>query len=331
MLEKGNYIPWESRFRRFLDNKLEDGEQMWNLIQNRPYERPMIPNPDGTNTQILEPLSKMTSTNKSQYIADVKIMNYLLQSIPNDIYNSVYACKNAKEMWERIKRLMFGFDVTSHVRHSCLMDEFDKFAAKEGELLESVYERLTTLVNIMDRNNVRAISVSINTKFLNFLQPEWSKYVTMVRHNQTGASKARKAARNHDPLALLAQSNASSSQSHAHSSYSPQPYYVTHPSSVVNYEDEYQGELQGDSQEDKLTTVMMLLARAITQKFSTPTNNRLRTSSNTRNQAMIQDGRVNIQTKNTSYGYNGNKNAGRQSRNQAFNAGNGNDDNNQIV
>ncbi|GKC25475.1 hypothetical protein Tco_1027625 [Tanacetum coccineum] len=95
MLEKGNYIPWES----------------W------PYERPMIPNPDDTETQIPEPLSKMTSTNKSQYIADVKAMNYLLQAIPNDIYNSVDACKNAKEMWERIKRLMFGSDVTSHVRH----------------------------------------------------------------------------------------------------------------------------------------------------------------------------------------------------------------------
>ncbi|GJZ31770.1 hypothetical protein Tco_0576817 [Tanacetum coccineum] len=87
MLEKGNYIPWESRFRRFLDNKLEDGERM--------------------------------------------VMNYLLQAIPNDIYNSMDACKNSKEMWQRIKRLMFGFEVTSHVRHSQLMDEFDKFAAKE--------------------------------------------------------------------------------------------------------------------------------------------------------------------------------------------------------
>ncbi|GKD29954.1 hypothetical protein Tco_1240732 [Tanacetum coccineum] len=231
MLERGNYIPWESRFRRFLDNKLEDGERMWNSIQNGPYARPMIPNPDDTEKQILEPLSKMTTTNKSQYIADVKVMNYLLQAIPNDIYNSVDACKNAKEMWERIKRLMFGSDVTSHVRHSRLMDEFDKFAAKEGESLESVYERLTTLVNIMDRNNVHPILVSINTKFLNCLQPEWNKFVTMVPHNQTRdtisydvlydslvqfephvlASKAKKAAKNHDPLALLAHSNAFSS------------------------------------------------------------------------------------------------------------------------
>ncbi|GKA74422.1 hypothetical protein Tco_0780724 [Tanacetum coccineum] len=85
--------------------------------------------------QILEPLSKMTEGNKKQYIADVKVMSYLLQAIPNDTNNSVDACKNAKDMWERIKMLMFGFDVTSHVRHSRLMDEFNKFAAKEGESL----------------------------------------------------------------------------------------------------------------------------------------------------------------------------------------------------
>ncbi|GJX63073.1 hypothetical protein Tco_0295973 [Tanacetum coccineum] len=293
----------------------------------------------------------MTEGNKKQYIVDVRVMNYLLQAIPNDIYNSVDACKNSKDMWERIKRLMFGFDVTNHVRHSRLMDKFDKFTAKEGESLESVYERLTTLVNIMDRNNVRPIPVSINTKFLNCLQPEWSKYVTMVHHNQIGdvvsydqlydslvqfephvqASKAKKATKNYDPLAILAHSNASSLQSHANSSYSPQPYYVTHPSSIVDYEDDYQGELHGDSQEDKLTTTMMLLARAITQKLFTPTNNRLRTSSNTRNQVVIQDGRVDMQPKNAGYGGNGNRNAGRQNKNQAFNAGTGNDESNQIV
>ncbi|GJR63790.1 hypothetical protein Tco_1505952 [Tanacetum coccineum] len=150
------------------------------------YKRPMIPNLDNDQQTILEPLSKMTEGNNKQYIADVKVMNYLLQAIPNDIYNSVDACKNAKYMWERIKRLMFGSDVTN-------------------------------------RNNVRPIPVSINTKFLNCLQPEWSKYVTMVRHNQSGdtisydvlydslvqfephvlASKVKKAAKNHDPLALL--------------------------------------------------------------------------------------------------------------------------------
>ncbi|GJS64823.1 hypothetical protein Tco_0679387 [Tanacetum coccineum] len=233
MLEKGNYIPWESRFRRFLDNKLEDGERMWNSIQNGPYQRPMVVDPTNPTVPILEPLSKMTEGNKKQYIADVRVMNYLLQAIPNDIYNSVDACKNAKEMWEQIKRLMHGSEITTHVRHSRLMDEFDKFAAKEGESLDSVHERLTTLVNIMDCNNL----------------VQFEPHVL--------ASGAKKAVKNHDPLALITHLNAFSSHSYANSFYSLQPYYVTHPPSVVDYDDEYQGELQGNSQEDNLTTAMI--------------------------------------------------------------------------
>ncbi|GKC57035.1 hypothetical protein Tco_1084633 [Tanacetum coccineum] len=67
------------------------------------------------------------------------------------------------------------------IRHSRLADEFDKFVVVEGESLSFVYERLTTLVTFMDRNEIRRLSISINTKFLNSLQPEWRKYVTMTR------------------------------------------------------------------------------------------------------------------------------------------------------
>ncbi|GJZ83344.1 retrovirus-related pol polyprotein from transposon TNT 1-94 [Tanacetum coccineum] len=52
---------------------------------------------------------------------------------------------------------------------------------------------------------------------------------------------------------------------------------------------------------------MLLLAKDITQNFSNPTNNRLRASSNTRNQAIIQGDMVNIQSRNSS-------NTGRNSR-----------------
>nr|GEZ08181.1 hypothetical protein [Tanacetum cinerariifolium] len=45
---------------------------------------------------------------------------------------------------------------------------------------------------------------------------------------------------------------------------------------------------------------MILLARAITQRFFNPTNNRLRTSSNTRNQAIVQGIAANVQCYNCS-------------------------------
>ncbi|GKC94571.1 hypothetical protein Tco_1160013 [Tanacetum coccineum] len=164
---------------------------------------------------------------------------------------------------------MHGSTVTEQQRHSRLVNEFDKFVAVEGESITSVCERIITLVNVLDRNEIRPLPISINTKFLNSLQPEWSKYVTMTPQNvnlkeadydhlfdtlsqyepHVNASKAKKATRNHDPLSLVAHLHVHSSHSHASLlySHSPQPYYVTHPSSVIDYEEDYQGELQGDA------------------------------------------------------------------------------------
>nr|GEX34513.1 hypothetical protein [Tanacetum cinerariifolium] len=121
-------------------------------------------------------------------------------------------------------------------------------------------------------------------------EPEWYKYVTNVRlvknlkedtydmlfdylqqhEGLVNASRAKRAAKTHDPLALVANTYANSS-----SSRSPVAYYVTHPSYVVDYDDDYQGDAVCDDQEDSLTAAMMLLACAITQCYSTPTNDRL--------------------------------------------------------
>ncbi|GJU85101.1 hypothetical protein Tco_1292647 [Tanacetum coccineum] len=265
ILEKGSYVPWASWFLRFLENKREGGELMKHSIFEGSYKKKDIPDSNNELKTIYEPISKMSAQNKAQYFADIMVMKYILQGIPNDINNSVDACLDAQTIWKRIKRLMEGSEISQQERHSRLMNKLDNFVAMEGESLTSVYERFATLINFMDQNNV-----------------------------------PKKAARNHDPLVVVANSHAHSSNSHASSSYSylPQPYYVTHPSSVIDNDDDYQGEIQGDAQEYKLTTAMMLLSRAITQRYSTPTNNRLRTSSNTRNQVVIQDGRVDIQSKN---------------------------------
>ncbi|GJT73161.1 hypothetical protein Tco_1032447 [Tanacetum coccineum] len=81
----------------------------------------------------------------------------------------------------------------------------------------------------------------------------------------------------HDPLALVAHTGSSSKTT--------SPYYVTHHSLVVDYDDDYQGDAVQNTTEDTLTSA---------------TSDRLRTSSNTRNQAIVQGNRVNIQSKNSS-------------------------------
>ncbi|GJR96923.1 hypothetical protein Tco_0269097 [Tanacetum coccineum] len=83
------------------------------------------------------------------------------------------------------------------------------------------------------------------------------------------------------------------------SSRTTTPYYVTHPSFVVDYDDDYQGDIVQNNSDDPLTSAMILLACAITQNFSNPINNRLRTSSNTKNQVIVQGDRANIQSRNS--------------------------------
>ncbi|GKB17706.1 hypothetical protein Tco_0851629 [Tanacetum coccineum] len=66
-------------------------------------------------------------------------------------------------------------------RECKLYDEFDKFAYKKGETLRDFYLRFSLLLNDMNIYNVKLEQFQVNTKFLNTLPPEWSKFVTDVK------------------------------------------------------------------------------------------------------------------------------------------------------
>ncbi|GJV78604.1 retrovirus-related pol polyprotein from transposon TNT 1-94 [Tanacetum coccineum] len=205
MLERGSYIPWASRFRRYLNRKRDNRKWLLKALDEGPYEFKNFV-PEGSTIPRLQTAEDLEGDDLLLHDAEMEVMNMILLSIPNEIYNSLGVCCTS---------------------------------TKDIKELECT----------------------------------------------------------HDPLALYTGSSSRNTSS----------YYVTHPTSVVDYEDEYQQDDVHTNSEDPLTSAMLLLARAITQNFSTPTNNRLRTSSNTRNQAIIQGDRVNIQSRNSG-------NAGRNNR-----------------
>ncbi|GJZ99915.1 retrovirus-related pol polyprotein from transposon TNT 1-94, partial [Tanacetum coccineum] len=233
------------------------------------------------------------------------------ESSRDDYCTMMRKWNSSKDMWKRVERLIRGTIQNQVDRETRFTNEFDQFVAEPRAALVSVYNRFAQLMNDLERNNMKFPTVSINTKFLNSLQPEWLKYVTQVRlakqltvdsfddlfdylsqyEKLVNASRAKKLEKSHDPLALVAHTGSSSRNTSS--------YYVTHPSSVVDYDEEYQQDDVHNHSEDPLASAMLLLAKAITQNFSNPTNNRLRASSNTRNQAVVQGDRVNIQSKNS--------------------------------
>ncbi|GKB98799.1 hypothetical protein Tco_0984936 [Tanacetum coccineum] len=114
-------------------------------------------------------------------------------------------------------RLMHGIDLSLQERHSRLMNEFDKFSAETGESIEFVYNRFCTFMNNMERNKL--LPDNINEPDVN-------------------ASRAKRTARNHDLVALVANTYASPSYSRP-----SQSNYVTHPPSMQDYDDDYQGDV----------------------------------------------------------------------------------------
>ncbi|GJZ90500.1 hypothetical protein Tco_0662427 [Tanacetum coccineum] len=129
---------------------------------------------------------------------------------------------------------MQGTSLTKQERECKLYDEFDKFAYKKEETLRDFYLRFSLLLNDMNIYNVKLEQFQVNTKFLNTLPPEWSKFVTDVK-------------------------------------------------------------LQGDDPIDAINHMMSFLSVVVTSRFPT-TNNQLRNSSNPRQQATINNGRVTLQS-----------------------------------
>ncbi|GKC19272.1 integrase, catalytic region, zinc finger, CCHC-type containing protein, partial [Tanacetum coccineum] len=310
MLERGSYIPWASRFRQYINQKRENRKWLNKALDEGPYQFQMFVPSDSTVLK-LQPVEDLHGDALLHYDAEIKVMNLILLSILTDIYNSVDACTSAKDMWKRVERLMRGTIQNQVDRETRFTNEFDQFVVEPGEALIFVYNLFAQLMNGLERNNMHFPIVTINTKLLNSLQPEWLKYVTQVRlakrltvdmfddifdylelfEKLVNASQAKKLEKSHDPSALVAHTGSSSRNTSS--------YYVTHPTSVVDYDDEYQQDDVQTNSEDPLASAMLLLARAITQNFSNPTNNHLRTLSNTKNQAIIQGDKVNIQSRNS--------------------------------
>ncbi|GKB01851.1 hypothetical protein Tco_0829895 [Tanacetum coccineum] len=111
--------------------------------------------------------------------------------------------------------LIMGTALTDVDRETRFDNKFDQFTAAAGEsLVMSPDVRLA--------RNVRDIPYD---ELFDYLQ-QYEKLVI--------ASTTKKLEKIHDPLGLVAHTSSSSSRS-------PPPYYVTHPPSMVDYDDDYQG------------------------------------------------------------------------------------------
>ncbi|GJZ98346.1 hypothetical protein Tco_0670799 [Tanacetum coccineum] len=233
MLKKHLYDSWKSRMELYMLNR-PHGRMILASVEKGPLVWPSI-TVDGATR--LKEYIELTPAEAIQADCDIKAINIILQGLPTEIYALVSQHRVAKDLWEKIKLLMQGTSLTKQERECKLYDEFDKFTYKKGESLHEYYLRFTLLLNDMNIYKMPLEQFQVNTKFLNTLPDEWSKFVTDVKlvkdlhttnvdqlhaylqQHERHANEVRLMhERNSDPLALVAshQLPPSTYQSHLH-------------------------------------------------------------------------------------------------------------------
>ncbi|GJR55080.1 hypothetical protein Tco_1405601 [Tanacetum coccineum] len=177
MLDKLMYDSWKSRMELYMENR-ENGYLILESIRNGPLVWPMT---EENGEMRRKRVPKLSAPEKLQYEADVKAKNVIFQGFPVDVYALVSHHRVAKDFWEQIELLMQGTSLTKQERECKLYDAFDKFAYIKGENLSRYYHIFAQLINDMHIYQMRLQQFQVNTKFLNSLPSEWSKFVTDVK------------------------------------------------------------------------------------------------------------------------------------------------------
>nr|GEY35665.1 retrovirus-related Pol polyprotein from transposon TNT 1-94 [Tanacetum cinerariifolium] len=209
--------------------------------------------------------------------------------------------------------LLEGSELTKEERESQLYNNFEHFRQHKGETIHDYYVWFAKLINDMRNIKMTMSKMQLNSKFVNNMLPKWGRFVTALKLNRRLRDsnydqlyvylKKHEAHANEnkmmldrftqhtvDPLALM-------------SNVSYQPYYsqlsstlpFTYvPPHLVDNAHLDSGLSPMDNLIENLTNTFALLTQSY-KTFLPQTNNQLRTSSNTRNQATVQDGGVVVQ------------------------------------
>nr|GEZ56691.1 hypothetical protein [Tanacetum cinerariifolium] len=291
MLDKDLYDSWKSRVEIYMQNR-KHGRMILESIDHGPLIWPTVEENGVIKTK---KYAKLSAAEKIQADCDMKATNIILQDLLVDIYSFMNHHRVAKDLWERIQLLMQCTSLIKQERECKLYDAFDKFTHIKGESLHTYYLRFTQLINDMNIYKMKMEQLQVNTKFLNSLPPELSKFVTDVKlvtdlhtsnfdqihayleQHELHANKVRiMRERNQDPLAFI-----------ANQQMIP-PHFNTYQSSYNNPQIQQQfspsqhGPIQPNQHyspyyPSQLNSIIHL------------------TSSNKRNQPTIQDGRVTMQ------------------------------------
>ncbi|GJR84401.1 hypothetical protein Tco_0155186 [Tanacetum coccineum] len=127
------------RIRLFIKGK-KHGKMMLDSIDNGPLVYPTVEEDGQTRTK---KYSELTKAQRLQDDCNVQATNIILHGLLPDVYALVNHQEAAKDIWDKVKLLMKGTELSYQERECRLYNLFDKFASVQGKKLYEYYWRFS--------------------------------------------------------------------------------------------------------------------------------------------------------------------------------------------
>ncbi|GJX25117.1 hypothetical protein Tco_0231413 [Tanacetum coccineum] len=140
MLKNSQYNSWQSRMKLYIRGK-EYGKDLLDLILNGPFKYgtfvvPRTPTTPETKRQ--RTYDDLTDKEKIREECDIRATNIVFQGLPPDVYTLVNHHSDAKEIWDGVKLLIKGTELSLQERESKLYIKFNRFTSEKGESIHSL-------------------------------------------------------------------------------------------------------------------------------------------------------------------------------------------------
>ncbi|GJW53253.1 hypothetical protein Tco_0097338 [Tanacetum coccineum] len=104
--------------------------------------------------------------------------------LPKDIYSLINHYTDANDIWDNVKMLLEGSELTKEEHESQLYDDFKHFLQHKGETIHDYYVWFAKLINDMCNIKMTMSRMQLNSKFFNNMLPEWGRFITAVKLNK---------------------------------------------------------------------------------------------------------------------------------------------------
>ncbi|GJW79710.1 gag-pol polyprotein [Tanacetum coccineum] len=128
---------------------------------------------------------ELTEAEIKQMEADDQAIQTIFLGLPEDIYADVDSCETAQEIWLRVQQMMKGSDIGIQEKKAKLFNEWERFTSTDGESIESYYHIFSKLMNDFKRTKHFPEKIASNLKFLNTYNQNAIRHVTIFIKRKT--------------------------------------------------------------------------------------------------------------------------------------------------